>query len=378
MRVTDGMVKFMTVRVDEELRKAERPQGARGRWRGEAQAAGRRPAPRRAAGRAEEVAHVSSRWWRRPVVGGRRAAAAAGGGGRVAGAGGAARCQGRQGRGQALLLPAPEGLQVLRGQDRLRRLQGREAALGVRARARQDPAAAHVRHLRRAPAQADPGHQAGAQHRAAAVRRGLSASERRRPRRARMATAMPIRPERGAGASSRRLGGARGRRWAPPRRCCSAPVRGAACSLPFRSSLVAAFPLVVRGCGAAAARRAGRAARGRARGARSSAGRRPSSSCCAGRCPVLLIAEAMARGRGIGARLRVGLRCSGAAGRPRWLVFAERDAPSAARADRPPALAGVPGGDARPRHAAGAVEPSSGSRSARSTAACASCIRPPR
>ena len=33
---------------------------------------------------------------------------------------------------------------------------------GVRARAGQDPAAADVRHLRRAPAQADPGHQAGA------------------------------------------------------------------------------------------------------------------------------------------------------------------------------------------------------------------------
>ena len=45
--------------------------------------------------------------------------------------------------------------------------------ISLRARARQDPAAAHVRHLRRAPAQADAGHQAGAQHRPAAVRVGV-------------------------------------------------------------------------------------------------------------------------------------------------------------------------------------------------------------
>ena len=43
----------------------------------------------------------------------------------------------------------------------------------VRAGARQDPAAPHVRHLRGAPAQADAGDQAGAQHRAAALRGGV-------------------------------------------------------------------------------------------------------------------------------------------------------------------------------------------------------------
>ena len=38
IRVTDGVVKFITVRVDEELKKAERPQGAaRGGGREEAE-----------------------------------------------------------------------------------------------------------------------------------------------------------------------------------------------------------------------------------------------------------------------------------------------------------------------------------------------------
>ena len=82
-----------------------------------------------------------------------------------------------QGRRQALLLPPPQGLQVLRGQDRLRRLQGREAALGLRARAGQDPAPAHVRHLRRAPAQAHRRPEARAQHRAPSLRGRVAGSK---------------------------------------------------------------------------------------------------------------------------------------------------------------------------------------------------------
>ena len=45
-------------------------------------------------------------------------------------------------------------VQVLRGEDRLHQLQGREAARAVPAGARQDSAAADFRHVRAAPAQA--------------------------------------------------------------------------------------------------------------------------------------------------------------------------------------------------------------------------------
>ena len=81
---------------------------------------------------------------------------------------------GRQGKGPAPhAVPPPQGLQVLRGQDRRHQLQGREADRAVRARARQDSAAAHLRHLRDAPAQAADGDQARAPDRAHSVRHGL-------------------------------------------------------------------------------------------------------------------------------------------------------------------------------------------------------------
>ena len=84
----------------------------------------------------------------------------------------------RQGAGAAArrAVPPAQGLQVLRGQDRRHQLQGREAAAAVRAGARQDPAAAHLGHVRDAPAQAAHGHHAGARHRAAAVRDRLTSA----------------------------------------------------------------------------------------------------------------------------------------------------------------------------------------------------------
>src|SRR5204862_4862304 len=61
----------------------------------------------------------------------------------------------RQGKGAAPhAVPAPQGLQVLCGQDRRYQLQGRQAARPVRSRARQDSAAADFGHVRDAPAQA--------------------------------------------------------------------------------------------------------------------------------------------------------------------------------------------------------------------------------
>ena len=158
IRVTDGVVKFMT----------------RARRRG---ADARPRAARRVGARTERPAAARRR--SEPERGGAAVSFGGfgGGGGRaVGGRGGRERAPGGdkdKKDGQALLLPAPQGLQVLRGQDRLHRLQGREDALGLRPRARQGPSAADVRHLRRAPAQADPRDQAGAQHRAPALRGGV-------------------------------------------------------------------------------------------------------------------------------------------------------------------------------------------------------------
>ena len=109
-----------------------RPSAARRARGGRREAEARRGRSRR--GRTAAVRAVTPRRcrcelrWRRVRTVGRRAAAAAAA---AAGADAARRAgrPGRQGRGQALLLPAAQGLQVLRGQDRLRRLQGREAPL---------------------------------------------------------------------------------------------------------------------------------------------------------------------------------------------------------------------------------------------------------
>jgi len=53
MRVTDGVIKFMTVRVDEELRKAEGRKARRAKW--EAQRKGRTAAKPAPAAEGEEV-----------------------------------------------------------------------------------------------------------------------------------------------------------------------------------------------------------------------------------------------------------------------------------------------------------------------------------
>ena len=58
----------------------------------------------------------------------------------------------RQGRAAPPDVPPPAGLQVLRREDRLHQLQGREAAWPVHPGARQDPAAPHFGRLRDAPA----------------------------------------------------------------------------------------------------------------------------------------------------------------------------------------------------------------------------------
>src|SRR5258705_3044260 len=70
-------------------------------------------------------------------------------------------------------VPSPQGLQVLRGQDRRHQLQGHEASDAVRARARQDPAAPDFGNLRHAPAEAAHGDHAGATARAHPVYRRI-------------------------------------------------------------------------------------------------------------------------------------------------------------------------------------------------------------
>ncbi len=67
------------------------------------------------------------------------------------------------------VLPPQEGLQVLHREDRRDPLPRRTAAAGVCGRARQDRAPAAHRRLHHAPAPPDPRHQAGPEHRPAAV-----------------------------------------------------------------------------------------------------------------------------------------------------------------------------------------------------------------
>ncbi len=71
---------------------------------------------------------------------------------------------------QAPVFPQEESLPLLRRARGLHRLQEGRDASALRAGARQDSAAPHDRHLLAPPALAGRSHQAGAQHRAAAVR----------------------------------------------------------------------------------------------------------------------------------------------------------------------------------------------------------------
>ena len=77
---------------------------------------------------------------------------------------------------QEVLRPPAEGLQVLRGEARVRGLEGHQAAAVLHSRARKDPAAPHLGHLRAAPAEAADRDQAGAIDRPASVRHGLRPS----------------------------------------------------------------------------------------------------------------------------------------------------------------------------------------------------------
>ena len=159
LKVTDGIIRYLTVRVDEELRKAERRKAKRALGEEKRKGRGRAPSPlarRRCSSELAGSFGGGGGFGRSGGGGGGRPAAAAAAGAQAA-RGGKDGKDGKERRRQALLLPAAQGLQVLRGQDRLRRLQGRQAALAVRARAGQDPAPAHVRDLRGAPAQADRG-----------------------------------------------------------------------------------------------------------------------------------------------------------------------------------------------------------------------------
>ncbi len=80
------------------------------------------------------------------------------------------------------VFPPQEGLQVLHREDRRHPLPRRASAAGVCGRARQDRAPAADRRLHHAPAPPDPRHQAGPQHRPAAVcHTALRHAGRRRP-----------------------------------------------------------------------------------------------------------------------------------------------------------------------------------------------------
>ena len=131
-----------------------------------------------------------------------------GGSGAAPGARGAAAGARRQGRpAQEVLRPPAEGLQVLRGEDRVHRLEGHQDAPGLHPRARQDPAAPHLGHLRPASAQTPDGHQARPLDRAAAVRNGLAGGDglSGTPRGARGSPGDPVEIPGGPGGRSRRL-----------------------------------------------------------------------------------------------------------------------------------------------------------------------------
>ena len=75
----------------------------------------------------------------------------------------------RRARRTRQVLPPQEGMQVLHREDRRHSLSRCAAVAGLCGRARQDRAAASDRRLHHAPAPPDPRHQAGPEHRPAAV-----------------------------------------------------------------------------------------------------------------------------------------------------------------------------------------------------------------
>ena len=187
MRVTDLVIKFITVRIDEKIKKIEKRKKQREKR------ATRKPAPAapsvapsRPAAPAAPVPADPAHLWRPDR---RRAAEAPARGNarsrnrrrrrlkswrnkrRKTHQRFAAAHRRRQGhRRQEAVFPAQEAVPVLRGEDRRHQLQGRAAAQLLHQRARQDHSAADFGRVRAASAAAGGSHQAGSQHRAGAVR----------------------------------------------------------------------------------------------------------------------------------------------------------------------------------------------------------------
>ena len=190
LRVTDGVIRFLTVRVDEELRKAERRKAKRTRGGREAARQDVRsdlaPCTRRCS---SELGGLRQRQQSgRPARrrgGVRQPLERAGAGGKDA--------------GKRYFFRRRKVCKFCA--DKIDYIDYKDVKLLslVRARARQDPSPAHVRDLRGAPAQADPGHQAGSQHRATALRRGLTG----RPGMAGELRSAEVTPERQRGRAAR-------------------------------------------------------------------------------------------------------------------------------------------------------------------------------
>jgi small subunit ribosomal protein S6 len=173
LRVTDLVLKFLTVRVDEKMKKVAKRKKAREKR------AARKPAPPSLAPSAPSAEHIM-------------AAAEQGGprpGAPMPGAPAPAPARApvdkrrtshqripethrrRQGAGdQEAILPAQESVPVLRRTDRRYQLQGRASALVLHFRARKNRAAPHLGRLYAASEASQPSHQASAQHRADPVR----------------------------------------------------------------------------------------------------------------------------------------------------------------------------------------------------------------
>ena len=191
MRVTDMVIKFITVRIDEKQKKIDKRKKARDKR------AARRPAPQvaaPAAAGARSGRHARGTCVPAAPGAARPRASCTGCAGREPAAAGGSRRRDegvtimaetkrrkthqrfatshrrRQGDcGQETIFPAQESVPVLRRQDRRYQLQGRAAAQLLHQRARQDHAAADLGRVRAASAAAGGSDQAGAQYRADAV-----------------------------------------------------------------------------------------------------------------------------------------------------------------------------------------------------------------
>ena len=165
LKVSDLVIRHLVVRVDEEqarrrtdARQAHRYARAAVVWRAACPPIGSRV---KDSGSPMTIVTIASTWARRRAMNGRKSF----GGGAAAAAAAAAPARRRAGQGSGPApsdVPSPQGLQVLRGQDRRHQLQGHQAADAVRPGARQDPPAPHLGHLCHAPAEAAHGNHARA------------------------------------------------------------------------------------------------------------------------------------------------------------------------------------------------------------------------